>query len=161
RANAVARGDRRRAATLAVRGTRIEGEVEATAENLRAARASARSRRRVGSGRADAHERLTEHAAFLDRQARLPALRARASSRPGPSRDYEALAALAGYGSEEYRRLTPLRKRTLRREIDRELALRTEAAAMSTDPPPAPKPSSRRAERTARAGAERELAARM
>ena len=63
-------------------------------------------------------------------QTALPADgRARGSeggSRAHERRDYAALAALAGYGREQYERLDPRGRRAARLEIDRELGLRRE-----------------------------------
>ena len=54
------------------------------------------------------------------RAARELAQSQRASA--GETRDYAALAGLAGYGREEYERLDPAGQRAARLEIDRELA---------------------------------------
>jgi len=129
---AAARGDRRRAAQLGLRGRRIEAEIERGQSQLSQARqlldGGERARRRTGSPYT--REQVRERERFLDIQAGLPAAGARAGSsdarQPGRRRDYAALAALAGYGPEQYERLGPRGRRAARLEIDRELALRGE-----------------------------------
>lgn len=134
RAGALARGDARRAAELGHRGQRIEGEIERQQAKLNGAQRVAgegeRALRRTGSPYT--REQLQERKRFLDAQAALPAAREGARSGEGePSgqrRDYAALAALAGYGREQYEQLDPRDRRAARLEIDRELALRRELA---------------------------------
>jgi hypothetical protein len=134
RAGALARGDARRAAELGNRGQRIEGEIERQQAKLNGAQRVAgegeRALRRTGSPYT--REQLQERKRFLDAQAALPAAREGARSGEGePSgqrRDYAALAALAGYGREQYEQLDPRDRRAARLEIDRELALRRELA---------------------------------
>jgi hypothetical protein len=121
---AIAGGNRRRAIELQHRAARIGDRIGAEEFALSAAqRTVAEERqpiRRVA--RAGARER----ARFLDRQASLPGAGAVAPS-SGQGRDYPALAPIAGYGRDEYRRLSPARQRAARVEIDRQLAWRSEA----------------------------------
>jgi len=137
RAEALARGDTRRAAQLRVRADRVSGEIDDQRQALDGAQQSVRegeaAQRRTGlthtPERRDAQERL------LAAQAALPA-RGRANA-AGARRDYAALAGLAGYGREEYAQLDPRRQRAARAEIDRELAFRQElgrAADAFADP---------------------------
>jgi hypothetical protein len=126
RALALARGDGRRAARLGSRGARVRGEIDRDQGELNAAQrivAEAEQAQRR-TGRPYTPERRDAHDRFLDAQATLPA-RGRAGG-TGERRDYAALAGLAGYGREEYRRLDPRRRLAARAEIDRELALRDE-----------------------------------
>jgi hypothetical protein len=116
RAEAAARGDKRRMARLGARATRIDGDIAREQEGLTAARVAVGGAR--GGGLARQQGRL------LDAQSRLPS--AHRGSPGGERRDYAALAGLAGYGREEYERLDPRRQRAARLEVDRELALRRE-----------------------------------
>jgi hypothetical protein len=130
---ALAGGERRRAAELAHRGARIEGEIERDQDALNTARrvtSDGEQALRAGGG-VYTRERLEQQDRFLQAQAALPAsnrLRDRSESGPGDGkrRDYAALAGLAGYGRGEYERLDPRARRAARLEIDRELALRKE-----------------------------------
>jgi hypothetical protein len=124
RADALARGDTRRAAELGHRGERVKGEIERRQEDLSRARrvASEGDRALRGTGQAHTRERREDQDRFLDAQAALPAsARARRASE---RRDYAAMSQLAGFGREEYERLDPRCQRAARLEIDRELALR-------------------------------------
>jgi hypothetical protein len=125
-AAAVSAGDRRRTIRLAVRGARVQREVAARSAALGEARRTMRSARgdRLDPAYLQAHER------FLDRQASLP----RAGSEAGRAntrRDYPALASLAGYAAEEYRRLAPRERREVRLVVDRELAELSDVRAMT------------------------------
>lgn len=126
RAGALERGDTRRAARLATRAERLQGELERDEETLQGARTRVRTgeeaQRRTGSPHTP--EQREERERYLAAQAALPA-RGRADGR-GERRDYPALAGLAGYRRDEYERLSPRRQRAARAEIDRELALRSE-----------------------------------
>ena len=126
RTDALAGGDTRRAAELGHREARVRSEIEHEQEALNAAqrivRDGAQARRRGGDGHS--RERRDEQERFLDAQAALPAGAVRRAGER--RRDYAALAALAGYGREEYERLDPRGERAARLEIDRELALRRE-----------------------------------
>jgi hypothetical protein len=116
------RGQRRRAATLAHRAQSVSAEIEHEQAMLNAARQTVKEAERTKGGRA-AREHLEQQGGFLDAQAALPrAARARGDER----RDYAALSGLAGYGREEYERLSQPAQRLARLEIDRELALRKE-----------------------------------
>jgi hypothetical protein len=134
RGRALAGGDIRRADELGHRGSRIETDIHDHEETLNA------SRRLVGDGEralgrdagAHATEQLRQRERFLDAQAALPAAaRVPPGAKPTERRDYGALAALAGYGREEYANLDSRRQRSARLEVDRELALRTELGGSS------------------------------
>jgi hypothetical protein len=127
-------GDIRRAAELHHRGRRITEEIQRGQQRLEGAGEPAEGRR-PGSRRSEAmytREQRRERERYLDAQAALPAAAVAASgrsrgSRPSAERrDYPALAGLAGYGREEYERLPSGRRRAVRVEIDRELAMRRE-----------------------------------
>jgi hypothetical protein len=135
RAHAVAAGNARRAARLAQRVERVEGE-DATQR-----RGIGRRPPAVGASRADEAGAADAHAAssalstaanrfesFLDAQAALPASDDDERRDTSPSRSYAALAGLAGYGRREYERLGRPQMQTARERIDRELALRSEQA---------------------------------
>jgi len=115
-------GQRRRAATLAQRAQRVSTEIEHEQAMLNAARRTAKEGERAKGGRAS-REHLEQQGRFLDAQAALPRL---ARARGDERRDYAALSGLAGYGREEYERLSQPEQRLARLEIDRELALRKE-----------------------------------
>jgi hypothetical protein len=120
---AVANGSGRRAIELQHRAARIAGQIEREQLQLTLAQRTVAGRRNAML-RTDRTGRR-ERGRFLDYQATLPrAAHARGSS--GERRDYPALAAIAGYGRDEYRRLTPARQRAARVEIDRQLASRNE-----------------------------------
>jgi hypothetical protein len=143
-ARALAAGNTRRAARLALRAGRIE---RGNAEQGKGAQSGGSDRR--GSGRVGAAERLGAAEArdrasstppdrgqrlerFLDAQSALPPGEgdsAQAGDRATPSRNYVALAGIAGYGPREYERLGPREMRAARAQIDRELALRFEQAS--------------------------------
>jgi hypothetical protein len=156
RGEALATGDSRRAASLGARGQLLaetlaheEGEL---ARARRAVDAGERAERR--GGERHTRERREEHGRLLDAQAALPA-RGRADER-GQRREYAALAGLTGYGRHEYERLDPGRRREVRLQIDRELALRKELGGAAADVAAAAA-APRRAERR-RAGKELERA---
>ncbi len=125
-ASARAVGDSRRAAELGHREARVRDDVEHDEQALRSAQLVVREGELAQHRRGAPYtpERRDAHDRFLDAQAALPA--SAQPARPGERRDYPALAGLAGYGREEYRRLDPQRQRAARLEIDRELALRRE-----------------------------------
>ena len=131
---ALAVGDRRRAAKLSSRESRVRGEVENEQASLNRSRQLAGEGERLGrrkGGVTYARERMDEQRRFLDAQAALPkAARARGAEQ---RRDYTALAALAGYRHGEYERLDPPGQRAARLEIDRELALRKELSETARD----------------------------
>ncbi len=132
RAQALTRGDTRRAAKLGHRGQRIEGEIEHEQTQLSAARQTADGGERALRRKGDpfTREQLQDRERFLDAQAALPPARGTSDrgTPPGRRRDYVALAALAGYGRGEYAQLDPRARRAARLEIDRELGLRRELA---------------------------------
>jgi hypothetical protein len=133
RGEAAAAGDTRREARLGVRERRIAGNV------AREEDAFARARRTVAdadgaqrrTGQAHTREQREERARLLDAQAALPA--AGRASASGERRDYAALAGLAGHGRDEYERLDPRRRREVRAQIDRELAMRRELGGAVAD----------------------------
>ncbi len=117
-------GDWRRAARLTARGDRIEAELDGERSELdRATRAEPADGRGESAG--TPAQRRRERARFLDAQAALPAAAARGAG-VGISRDYAALAGLAGHAPREYERLEPREQRVARVAIDRELAVRRE-----------------------------------
>jgi hypothetical protein len=134
-AYAVAAGNARRAARLAQRAERVEGE-DATQR-----RGPGHRPPDLGASPADEAGAADAHAAassalstaghrfesFLDAQAALPASDEERSD-TAPSRSYAALAGLAGYERREYERLGRPQMQTARKLIDRELALRSEQA---------------------------------
>jgi hypothetical protein len=134
RAAAIASGDRRRAARLGSRETRVRGQLEQEQQVLNRSRElSAESERAQSRKGRDVYsrERMDEQRRFLDAQAALPpAARARGADQ---RRDYAALAALAGYRHGEYGRLDGAGQRAARLEIDRELALRKELSETARD----------------------------
>lgn len=118
RSAALAGGDRRRAARLGARQTRVEGDLRVGASDLARAETAAAVRSDRGSLEAE----LGRSATLLDRQAELPgALERRAGEQP---RDYAALAGLLGMSHDRYRRLDHGGRRAARLEIDRELSAR-------------------------------------
>ncbi len=127
---ALAGGDARRAAELAHRAQRIEGDIGREQRELNLAKRMLGSdgqtrgaRNPLGPEQVEARER------FLDAQAALPGSREALGETAGRRREYVALAGLAGYGQREYERLDPRGQRAARLEIDRELALRRELSA--------------------------------
>jgi hypothetical protein len=144
---ALAGGDRRRAAKLAVRGQRIEGEIAREGRLLSDARRTIadgeRARRNTGS--AHTREQREKRARFLDEQAALPASSQRQAGMQ--RRDYAALAGLAGYEREQYERLDSAARRQARLRIDRELALRSQLGAAAQDVAHASEPGLGRRER--------------
>ncbi|MFI4984870.1 MAG: hypothetical protein ACHQAV_02650 [Solirubrobacterales bacterium] len=131
RRRALANGDTRRAAVLAHRGQRIEGDIAREQHELNTARQVARAaeQARSGTGAGYSSKRAGDRDRFLDAQAELPSsVRARDSA-TGERRDYAGLAGLAGFGRQEYERLDPRSQRLARLDVDRELALRKELKA--------------------------------
>ena len=132
-ARASATGDRRRMALLESRASGIAHGISSQEEGLRDARRvtarAERTRRRTGS--LHTPEQLEEQGRLLDAQAALPA--GARHNADGERRDYVALAGLAGYGRDEYKRLDPVARRSARLQIDRELALRRGLAHAATD----------------------------
>ncbi len=127
---AAAMGDSRRAARLASRAERIEGEIDREERGLRA------ERRVPGENESDRGER------YPDARAAKPARAGMAHAlAAGERRDYAALAGLAGYGRREYERLDPAGRRAARLEIDRELASRKGRAEIVRAAPPAQPPA--------------------
>jgi hypothetical protein len=126
RDRALLAGDSRRAALLAIRGTRLDEQL-AVDRRLVGGRAT-----RAGTG-ASATTRppaLAERSRLLDEQAALPSALTR---RPGlPGRDYPALSGLAGYTRRDYQRLDPGPQRAARLRIDRELAARREQRSLGS-----------------------------
>lgn len=135
RRRTLADGETRRAALLAHRGQRIEGDVAREQHKLNAARQLARATEHVRSGTVEANSRTRagERDRFLDAQAELPSsVRARGLT-TAERRDYAGLAGLAGFGRQEYERLDPRTQRLARLEVDRELALRKELNVTASD----------------------------
>jgi hypothetical protein len=133
RDRAIRAGDGRRAAELQHRGLRLKTQIEREQLRLDDARRVADGRWHVPRGPDSRYtrEQRREREQYLDAQAALPtavaASRRSDGARPSSERrDYAALAGLAGYGREEYERLPAGRRRAVRVEIDRELALRSE-----------------------------------
>ncbi|HST54311.1 MAG TPA: hypothetical protein VLJ42_00245 [Solirubrobacteraceae bacterium] len=123
--DAHASGDQRRALRLQARGARIEQELAAEgAQRQRAKQTLSDADRAQRAGRSHTTRALKRRAGFLDAQTALPAAGERIPH--GVRRDYPALAALAGYGLDEYRKLDAPAQRKARLQIDRELALRKE-----------------------------------
>jgi hypothetical protein len=127
REQALAVGNLRRAALLAVRSQRIGREVD-RGGGSREAQAGAGAARR----RAEARER---HERFLDAQAQIGAAGGGSASpgyepAHGHGRSYAALAGTAGYSPREYTRLDRSGKASARERIDRELAQRRERSTM-------------------------------
>jgi hypothetical protein len=132
---ALASGDTRRALELEHRAQRIEGDIGRSQQGLNAARrltSDGEQLRRAGGG-IFTPQQADERARFLDAQAALPASAQARGLGAGDRRDYAALAGLAGYGREEYERLDPRSRRSARREIDRELAMRRELNATAAE----------------------------
>jgi hypothetical protein len=127
---ALASGDSRRAARLAHRAARVEGEIECEQQVLNVARRTAGEGQQAlrKTGETFSSAQLRERELLLDAQAALPtalaAGRARVAGGASGLRDYAALAGLAGYSREDYERLRPPSQRAARLEIDRELSLR-------------------------------------
>jgi hypothetical protein len=112
-------GERRRAQRLALRGARVDRELDRARDELD----------RVG-GRAGATShgasRARETARFLDLQAQLPGVIDAHRARERARRDYAALAGLAGLAPRDYEALGPGQQRAARLAIDRELTVRRE-----------------------------------
>jgi hypothetical protein len=129
RASALVAGDARRAARLATRGERVEGEMRRERRGLEGARRLVAGgegpEQASGSDGKVSSEQLREHDRFLDAQAALAPATVTRGTRGG-KRDYAALAGLAGYGPRAYEQLAPREQRAARARIDRELALRSE-----------------------------------
>jgi hypothetical protein len=131
---AVRAGDTRRAAELAHRAERIDGDIGREQHELAAARRlSSEAAPAPGASSGVAHEeRIRERERFLDTQAALPpSVRSRGLSK-SERRDYPALAGLAGFGRHEYERMEARGQRGARLEIDRELAMRSELNATAS-----------------------------
>jgi hypothetical protein len=120
RSQALAAGNRRRAARLAARAQRIELEAGSGGDARRAQRAGGAG---LGFPAGARFER------FLEMQSKLPASGERRTGGDSRARSYTALAGIAGYGRREYRQLDAVARRAARERIDRELALRREGAA--------------------------------
>lgn len=130
---ALAAGDSRRAARLATRAERIEGDIERGQLGLNAARRIASDGERARRGEVYTAEQRDARNRFLDAQAALPCGAVASGLDAGGRRDYVALAGLAGYGRREYEQLDPHGRRSARRQIDDELALRTERHATASE----------------------------
>jgi hypothetical protein len=135
RSKALVNADPRRAALLAHRGRRVEGDIASEQHRLDGARQVARSaeRARSGAGVSQRDERALDLDRFLDAQAELPSSVQARGSVTGQRRDYGALAGLAGFGRREYERLDPRGQRLARLDVDRELALRKQLKGASAD----------------------------
>jgi hypothetical protein len=133
RAEAIAAGDSRRAASLGMREAAIAEGLAGEQAALGGARSvltkGQRARLRTGENH-DKQER-EQRGRFLDAQAALPASGRAAGD--GSRRDYASLAGLAGHGRSEYERLGPRAQREARLRIDRELATRRELGAAAAD----------------------------
>ncbi|HEX3433611.1 MAG TPA: hypothetical protein VHT25_06070 [Solirubrobacteraceae bacterium] len=125
-ANALATQDGRRAARLAHRAARIEGEAERHRNGLTAARAAAQASAQGHDPRFGV-EQLRDRQAFLDAQAALVPFGREGGARGSvvSQRDYPSLAGLVGISPGEYDGLHAREKRAARLEIDRELGARS------------------------------------
>jgi hypothetical protein len=111
---------------LANRAERIEGDVEREQLGLNTARRIVRDGERARRGEVFTARQRDARNRFLDAQAALPSAAMASALGGGARRDYIALAGLAGYGRREYEQLDPHGRRSARRQIDHELALRNE-----------------------------------
>lgn len=128
RERAEAAGDKRRAAELQARGRRIEAEIEQGQERTAALREPAEGRLPVDEGRprsGPGHPMRTPQAAG---PAPVRAAHERHSALK-ETRDYAALAVLAGYTRTQYEQLDPSKRREARLAIDRGLAARRDQTA--------------------------------
>jgi hypothetical protein len=123
---ALTSGNSRQAARLANRAERIEGDVEREQLGLNTARRIVRDGERARRGEVFTARQRDARNRFLDAQAALPSAAMASALGGGARRDYIALAGLAGYGRREYEQLDPHGRRSARRQIDHELALRNE-----------------------------------
>jgi hypothetical protein len=126
RGQALAVGNRRRAARLAARAQRIEHEARPDGGAGGAQRAGRGAQPAGGASPGPLAEGRFER--FVDVQSRLPASGERRAGEDSVRRSYPALAGIAGYGRREYAQLDATAKRAARDRIDRELALRRERA---------------------------------
>jgi hypothetical protein len=126
-------GDGRRAAELQHREGRIEGDIAGAQGGLNAARRLAGGEQLRRGDDSYTEEQAEARDGFLNAQAALPASSRVRGSEPGETRDYGALAGLAGFGREEYERLDPHGQRLARLEVDRELAARKERTRTAED----------------------------
>jgi hypothetical protein len=148
-----AAGDVRRMAVLAGRGARVD-------EAMRREQSALAANRRVlgerGTGDALGAEHVRAHSHFLDAQAALAPSKAWGRA-AGARRDYAALAPLAGYARSEYEALDRGHQRSVRLQIDRELASRSEAHLGSDDWVAPVRPSPRRPSPVPRARSDLDL----
>jgi hypothetical protein len=147
RADALADGDRRRAALLAHRHARVTGIAAAERDRqLRREEAGRRSQTVWARGRRTfADAAVDERERFLNSQATLP--EARDARGVMHTRNYAALAPLAGHDTSAYEALGPAARRVTRLEIDRQLRGRRargleRAGLTQPDPPPTVDPAS-------------------
>jgi hypothetical protein len=116
-------GDRRRAASLAARTQRVDGQIKNGEHEIARARATVRrgeeNIRQTGIVH-DADQRA-RHAAFLDQQAELRPRLAEPRDKRRGQRDYAELAPLAGHRRAAYETLSASQRRPAELEIDRAL----------------------------------------
>jgi hypothetical protein len=133
RERATGSGDDRRAAKLAHRAVRLEGEIGREQEALSGARRTVEQgeRGRRATGKPYTLEQREARERFLDAQAAIaPGIAGRSAQE---RRDYAALAGLLGMGREQYERLDPHGQREARAGVDRELAMRTRLSGAAAD----------------------------
>ncbi|HTA36002.1 MAG TPA: hypothetical protein VK761_04740, partial [Solirubrobacteraceae bacterium] len=130
---AAAAGDMRRAASLSIRGGRLEAALEGERNELVATRPRADEGSAVTPGWSESPAAEGARTRFLDEQAVLPAAIEAHRTGARPRRDYVALAALAGYEPREFQQLGAAEQRAARVAIDRELALRKRRLAGGDD----------------------------
>jgi hypothetical protein len=118
-------GQRRRAHRLALRGARVDRELDRARVELERARGAAAT----SPGASDARERRR----FLDLQAQLPGVIEAHRRHERARRDYVALAGLAGLAPRDYEALGPGQQRAARLAIDRELTVRRERLTARSD----------------------------
>jgi hypothetical protein len=111
-------GQRRRAQRLALRGARVDRELDHARVELERARGTTATPPGASGTR--------ERARFLDLQAQLPGVIEAHRRRERARRDYAALAGLAGLAPRDYEGLGPGEQRAARLAIDREMTVRRE-----------------------------------
>jgi hypothetical protein len=130
-ASAQQSGERRRAERLALRGARVDHELDRARDGLDRTRGAA-------AGTSPGASRSRERARFLDLQAQLPGVIDAHRARERVRRDYVALAGLAGLAPRDYEALGPGQQRAARLAIDRELTVRREVLTARSGAGPIP-----------------------